>query len=138
MTTRFTKTITAALAAAMLGIVATPSAMAGGQIAFGFAPSDPDQAQALGLGLQVFSMMQGFSANGANTYQSGSGNSAGGSQNGSGNYGLIWQEGNGHNGTISQNGNNNSCGLFQFGGSTNGQCQQNGNNQSGITTVFGF
>jgi minor curlin subunit len=137
MTTRLAKTIATALTAALLGIAATP-AMAGGQIAIGFAPSDPDQAQALGMGLKMFSLMQGLSANGANAYQNGSGNAAGFNQNGSGNHGLIFQDGNGHNGTISQNGNNNSCGLFQFGQATNAQCMQNGDNQSGITTVIGF
>jgi hypothetical protein len=137
MTTRFTKTIAAALTAMILGIAATP-AMAGGQIAIGFSPTDPEQAQALGLGLQVFSLVQGMSATGANVYQNGNGNSAGGSQNGYGNNGVIWQEGNGHNGTIHQNGNNNNCGLFQFGEATDAQCIQNGDNQSGITTVFGF
>jgi hypothetical protein len=137
MTTRFTKTIAVALTATILGIAASP-AMAGGQIAIGFSPTDPEQAQALGLGLQVFSLVQGMSATGANVYQNGNGNSAGGSQNGYGNNGVIWQEGNGHNGTIHQNGNNNNCGLFQFGEATDAQCIQNGDNQSGITTVFGF
>lgn len=137
MTTSFTRTIATALVAATLGLAVTP-AMAGGQIAIGFTPTDPDQAQALGMGLQMFSLMQGLSATGANGYQNGSGNSAGFNQHGSGNHGLIWQEGNGHTGTIEQNGNNNSCGLFQFGEATNAQCLQNGDNQSGITTVIGF
>ncbi len=137
MTTRFTRTIATALTAAMLGLSAAP-AMAGGQIAIGFSPSDPDQAQALGTGLKIFSLFQGMSATRANAYQNGNGNGAGFNQNGSGNHGVIFQDGNGHNGTISQNGNNNSCGLFQFGQATNAQCVQNGNNQSGITTVFGF
>ncbi|MBJ3783915.1 curlin [Devosia sediminis] len=137
MTIRFTRTIAAAFTAALIATSAGP-AMAAGQIAIGFSPTDPDQAQALGLGLQVFSLVQGLSANGANVHQNGNGNSAGGSQNGSGNHGLIWQEGDGHNGTIHQNGNNNNCGLFQFGKTSNAQCVQNGNNQSGITTVFGF
>ncbi|ODT68198.1 MAG: hypothetical protein ABS75_21275 [Pelagibacterium sp. SCN 63-23] len=137
MTTRFTKTVAAAFTVAMLGLAASP-AMAAGQIAIGFSPTDPDQAQALGLGLQVFSMVQGLSSTGANAYQNGSGNSAGFNQNGAGNHGLIFQDGNGHNGTISQNGNNNSCGLFQFGQATDAQCMQNGSGQSGITTVFGF
>lgn len=136
MTTAFTRTVAAALTAALFGLAASP-AMAGGQFSIGFAPSDPEQAEMLGLGLQVFGLVQGFSS-GANVYQNGSGNSAGGSQHGSGNYGLVYQEGNGHTGTISQNGNNNSCGLFQFGNATNAQCVQNGSNQSGITTVFGF
>lgn len=137
MTNRLTRTIAATLTATILGLSAAP-AFAGGQIAIGFAPSDPEQAEALGMGLKMFSLMQGLSASGANGYQTGSGNSAGFNQNGSGNHGLIWQEGNGHNGNISQNGNNNSCGLFQFGEATNAQCLQNGDNQSGITTVFGF
>ncbi|SMQ66506.1 minor curlin subunit [Devosia lucknowensis] len=137
MTTRFTKTIAVALTASLIGLAASP-AMAAGQISFGFAPSDPDQAKALGVGLQMFSLVKGLSGTGADVYQNGNGNSAGGSQNGSNNHGLIWQEGNGHNGTVHQNGNNNSCGLFQFGEATDAQCLQNGDNQSGITTVFGF
>lgn len=137
MTTRFTRIVAAAVTATLLGLSAAP-AMAAGQISIGFSPTDPDQAQAFGLGLQVFSLAKGFSGTGANGYQNGNGNSAGFNQNGSGNNGLIWQEGNGHNGTISQNGNNNSCGLFQFGKATDAQCVQNGDNQSGITTVFGF
>lgn len=137
MTTRFTKTVAVAATAIMLGMSAAP-AMAGGQIAIGYSPTDPDQAQALTMGLKMFSLMQGMSGTGANAYQNGFGNAAGIAQNGSGNHGLIFQDGNGHNGTIDQNGNNNSCGLFQFGEATNAQCLQNGDNQSGITTVFGF
>jgi hypothetical protein len=135
MTTRFAKTIAAAVTVALLG--AAP-AFAGGQISFGYTPSNPDEAQALGMGMQMYSLFQGLSSSGANVSQHGYGNSAGGSQNGSNNFGLIVQDGNGHNGTISQNGNNNSCGLFQFGNATNAQCMQNGNGQTGITTVFGF
>jgi hypothetical protein len=135
MTKTFTKSLAAALVTLAIG--ASP-AFAGGQISIGFAPTDPQQAQALGLGLQMFSLVKGMSATGANAYQNGNGNSAGFNQNGSGNNGVIFQEGNGHTGTITQNGNNNSCGLFQFGNATNAQCIQNGNGQSGITTVFGF
>jgi len=135
MTTAFTKTIAAALTSLLVGI---SPAMAGGQIAIGFSPTDPDQAKALGLGLRMFSLVQGMSANGGNVYQNGSGNGAGIFQNGSNNSGLIFQDGNGHNGTISQNGNDNTCGLFQFGEATDAACIQNGNGQSGITTVIGF
>lgn len=135
MTTTFTKTVAAAVTALVIGI---SPAMAGGQISIGFSPSDPDQAQALGLGLRMFSLVQGMSATGANAYQNGHGNSAGFNQNGSNNSGLIFQDGNGHNGTISQNGNDNTCGLFQFGEATDAECMQNGDGQSGITTVIGF
>lgn len=135
MTATFTKTVAAAVTALLIGI---SPAMAGGQISIGFAPTDPDQAQALGLGLRMFSVVQGMSANGGNAFQNGNFNAAGFNQNGSNNSGLIVQDGNGHNGTISQNGNNNTCGLFQFGEATDAQCMQNGNGQSGITTVFGF
>ncbi len=137
MTTRFTRTIAIALTAGLLGLSTAP-AMAGGQIAFGFSPSDPEQAQALGTGLRIFSLIQGMSGNGANAWQNGNGNAAGFNQNGSGNHGLVVQDGDGHDGMIGQNGNNNACGLFQFGRATNAQCVQNGYNQSGITTVFGF
>lgn len=135
MTKSFTKTVATAATLVLMGIA---PAFAGGQIAIGFSPNDPDQAQALGMGLKMFSIVQGMSANGANAHQNGNGNAAGFNQNGANNHGVIFQDGNGHNGTISQNGNNNSCGLFQFGQATNAQCMQNGNGQSGITTVFGF
>ncbi|RDE09423.1 curlin [Pelagibacterium lacus] len=135
MSIRFSKTIATTITAALLGI-AQP-AMAGGQISIGFSPSDPQQAQALGMGLQMFSLMQGLSASGANAYQNGSGNAAGFFQGGAGNHGLIYQNGNGHTDTVTQTGNANSCGLFQFGQATNAQCTQTGN-QTGITTVFGF
>lgn len=137
MTKTFNKLIAATLTAALLGVTAAPT-MAAGQISIGFSPSDPDQAQALGMGLRMFSLVQGMSATGANAYQNGTGNAAGIAQNGSNNHGLIVQDGNGHHGTINQNGNNNSCGLFQFGEATDAQCLQNGDNQAGITTVIGF
>lgn len=139
MTTRITKTFAAAITAAVIGVASLSApAMAAGQVSLSFTPTDPDQQQALGMGLQMFSLFKGLSATGANASQNGSFNSAGFNQMGSGNHGLIVQEGNGHNGTISQNGNNNNCGLFQFGQNTNGQCVQNGNGQSSLTTVFGF
>ena len=139
MTTKFTKTFAAALAALVIGAASlTAPAMAAGQLSINFTPTDPDQQQALGAGLQIFSLMQGLSSTGANASQNGNNNGAGFNQNGSGNHGLIVQEGNGHQGTIQQNGNNNNCGLFQFGENTNGECVQNGNGQSSLTTVFGF
>ena len=139
MTTKFTRTFVAAFAAAVIGFagLAAP-AMAAGQVSISYTPTDPDQQQALGMGLQMFSLMKGLSSTGANASQNGNFNAAGFNQNGSGNHGLIVQEGNGHQGTIEQNGNNNNCGLFQFGENTNGQCVQNGNGQSSVTTVFGF
>ena len=139
MTTKFTRTFVAAVAAAVIGTagLAAP-AMAAGQVSISFTPADPDQQQALGTGLQIFSLVKGLSSTGANASQNGNFNAAGFNQNGSGNHGLIVQEGNGHEGTIEQNGNNNNCGLFQFGENTNGQCVQNGDGQSSVTTVFGF
>ncbi|MHA6690179.1 curlin [Devosia sp. A449] len=139
MTTKFTKTAAAVFAAIVIGAASlTAPAMAAGQVSISFTPSDPDQQQALGMGLQMFSLFKGLSASGANVSQNGSFNAAGFNQSGSGNHGLIVQEGNGHQGTIQQNGNNNNCGLFQFGQNTNAQCNQNGNGQSSLTTVFGF
>jgi hypothetical protein len=139
MTTRFTKTFAAALAAVVIGAASlTAPAMAAGQLSINFTPNDLDQQQALGAGLQIFSLMQGLSSTGANASQHGNNNGAGFNQNGLGNHGLIVQEGDGHQGTIQQNGLNNNCGLFQFGENTNGQCIQNGNGQSSLTTVFGF
>ena len=128
-----------AFAAVVIGAMSlTAPAMAAGQFSINFAPSDPDQQQMLGAGLQIYSLVKGLSSSGANVSQSGNNNGAGFNQNGWGNHGLIVQEGNGHHGEIQQNGNGNSCGLFQFGQNTNGQCMQNGNGQSSLTTVFGF
>lgn len=139
MTTKFTKTFAAAIAATVIGVasIATP-ALAAGQVSISFTPTNPDQQQALGMGLQMFSLIQGMNATGANASQNGNFNSAGFNQNGSGNHGLIMQDGDSHQGTIEQNGDNNNCGLFQFGEATNAQCVQNGNGQSSVTTVFGF
>ena len=139
MTTKFTKTFAAACAAAVIGVasLATP-AMAAGQFSISFTPADPDQQQVLGAGLQIFSLMRGLSATGANASQNGNGNAAGFNQSGAGNHGLIVQEGDGHEGTIEQNGNYNNCGLFQFGQNTNGQCVQYGDGQSSLTSVFVF
>ena len=131
------KTLTTLAAA----IIATASlslpAMAGGQIAINYAPTDPEQSQMLSTGLTIFGLVNGLK-NGANAIQNGNGNSAGIGQMGSGNNGLIVQEGNGHNGTIQQTGSNNACGLFQFGEATDAECVQNGNGQAGATVVFGF
>ena len=139
MTTLSIKTIaTALLVASLSAVTFAAPAHAGGQVAINFTPTDPDQQQALGMGLQMFSMFKGMSTTGANVSQNGFGNAAGIGQFGSGNHGVIMQEGNGHNGTIQQNGNNNNCGLFQFGENTNGQCVNNGDNGSSVTTVFGF
>ena len=135
----FAKPLAAAATALIISAAGFASpAMAAGQISLSFSPTDPDQQQALGMGLRLFSVVQGLSATGANGIQNGNFNAAGFSQNGNNNHGLIIQDGNGHQGNISQNGNNNSCGLFQFGQNTNAQCAQYGNGQSGIPTVFGF
>ena len=139
MTTKIFKSALASLLAVTMGAIAlTAPAYAGGQVSLSYTPTDPDEAQALGTGLQLLSLFQGMSASGGNISQNGFGNAAGIGQNGSGNHGLIMQEGNGHEGTIQQNGNNNNCGLFQFGENTDAQCAQNGNGQSSVTTVFGF
>lgn len=136
----FRKTVTT-IAAGVLAIAIgsatlTAPAMAGGQLSFGYAPTDPDEAKALQMGLGLYSLFNGLK-NGSIT-QNGHNNSGGIAQNGSGNNGVLYQDGNGHNGTIAQNGNNNSCGLFQFGENTNGQCAQNGNNGSAAVFQFGW
>lgn len=139
MTSRILKTTLAGLfIAAMVPLPFAAPAQAAGQVSLSYAPTDPAKAQALGMGLKMFSVVKGMSAGGGNVSQNGFGNMAGILQNGSGNHGLIVQEGNGHQGTVVQNGNNNNCGLFQFGQNTNAQCVQNGNGQSGATMVFGF
>ena len=139
MTAKFVKPFAVALTAAIIGVSSLASpAMAGGQFSINYAPNNSEQAQVLGMGLQLYSMFHGMKANGANVSQRGNDNSAGGNQSGSNNQGVIVQRGNGHQGTIEQQGNNNSCGLFQFGRNTKAQCGQYGNGQSSLTTVFGF
>ena len=47
MTTKFTKTFVAALAAAVIGVASLSApAMAAGQISVSYTPTDPDEAQA--------------------------------------------------------------------------------------------
>lgn len=138
MTKTFKTAIVAVLALTMGAFSLAAPAMANGQVSVSYTPTDPEEAQALGVGLQLFSVFNGMNANGANVSQHGNGNSAGGQQNGSGNGAVIYQEGNGHTGTVQQNGNNNNCGLFQFGENTNAECAQNGDNGSSVTGVFGF
>src|SRR3546814_6887483 len=90
MTPTFTRPFVAAVAAAVIGTAALAApAMAAGQVSISFTPTDPDQQQALGAGLQIFSLMQGLSATGANASQNGNFNAAGFNQNGSGHPGLI-------------------------------------------------
>ncbi|MDB5536429.1 MAG: curlin [Devosia sp.] len=138
MTKTFKTAIVAVLALTMGAFGLAAPAMANGQVSVSYTPTDPDEAQALGTGLQLFSIFNGMNAHGANVSQNGNGNSAGVDQNGSGNGGVVYQEGNGHTGTIHQNGNNNNCGLFQFGENTDAECVQNGDNGSSVTGVFGF
>ncbi|WDR06992.1 curlin [Devosia rhodophyticola] len=138
MIKKFATAAVLALTIGTAGLATIAPATAGGQVSISFAPSDPEQAEALGMGLQMFSIVKGLSGQGADVSQNGNFNAAGIAQNGSGNHGLVVQEGDGHTGTINQDGNNNSCGLFQFGENTNAQCAQTGNNQSSVTTVFGF
>ncbi|MBO6719963.1 MAG: curlin [Rhizobiaceae bacterium] len=131
------KTLTAALAAAMIGTASlTVPATAGGQISINLAPANAEQEQAMRVGLGMYALFHGIQ-NGGIT-QNGSGNAAGLMQNGSGNLGVVHQEGSGHNGTLQQNGNGNACGLFQFGQNTNGHVQQNGNGGTCATLQFGW
>lgn len=130
--------VVAALALTMGAFALAAPANAAGQVSLSYTPTDAEESQALGMGLQMFSVINGMSASGGNISQNGFGNAAGIAQNGAGNHGVLLQDGNGHNGTIEQNGNNNNCGLFQFGENTDAECVQNGDGQSSLTTVFGF
>ncbi len=127
------KTLTAAIAAAMISVSAPAMA---GQISFNLTPADADQEKAMRMGLGMYALINGIT-NGGIT-QHGSGNAAGLAQNGSGNLGVVHQEGDGHNGTLEQNGNGNACGLFQFGKNTDGHVQQNGNGGTCASFQFGW
>ena len=130
--------VVAALALTMGAFALAVPANAAGQVSLSYTPTDAEESKALGMGLQMFSLVNGMSASGGNISQNGFGNAAGIAQNGAGNHGVLLQDGNGHTGTIEQNGNNNNCGLFQFGENTDAECVQNGDGQSSLTTVFGF
>jgi hypothetical protein len=137
MTRTFAKTASAALLAIGLGLGAmTGPALAGGQISFGVTAADPEQAQAMRLGMLFYGIAGNLSRNGG-IVQHGNGNAAGVVQGGNGNFGVVHQVGNGHNGTIEQAGSNNTCGLFQFGENTDGRCVQNGG-ETGTTFQFGW
>lgn len=137
MARNITKTALAGLIAATIGFAgfAAP-AQAGGQISFGFNAMQPDHAQAINMGLGLYSLFRGIEGNGAITQQ-GLNNMAGVLQNGGGNFGVVHQEGNNHSGNLQQNGNGNSYGLFQFGNGTHANVNQSGG-QSGLGLVFGW
>ena len=128
------KTLIATLAAATLSsaLLVGPAA-AGGSISFTYTPTNAQDAQALKMGLTIYSMYQYSQANGGGITQKGLMNAAGLGQNGSGNLGVIYQNGIGNTGTLQQNGNNNAYGIFQFGHGGNTAVTQNGNGQTGIT-----
>ena len=138
MTLDLIKTLAAAATALLIGTAGLSTPATAGQFSFSFAPQDAEQQQILGLGLQVYGLVNGISGSGANVRQNGNDNSAGFNQRGRNNTGLIVQDGNGHQGAIDQRGNHNNCALFQFGNASQGECAQFGDDQSGITTVFGF
>ena len=132
------KTLIAGLTAATIatmGLVAPASA--GGSLSIDLQPQNARQANAMRIGLGIYSIINN-AQNGGSIRQRGNNNRAGLGQNGGGNQGIIYQEGNGHNGTINQNGNGNSYGLFQFGKNTNANVRQYGNGGTGATFVFGW
>ena len=61
MTTKFTKTFVAAFAAAVIGVSALAApAMAAGQVSVSYTPTDPDEAQALGLEVRAPGVIDGL------------------------------------------------------------------------------
>ena len=130
------KTLTAALAAAMIGTASLTVPATAGQISINLTPADAEQEKAMRMGLGMYALFNGIK-NGGIT-QHGTGNAAGLMQNGSGNLGVVHQEGEGHVGTLEQNGNGNACGLFQFGKNTEGHVQQNGNGGTCASFQFGW
>lgn len=130
------KTLTAALAAAMIGTASLAAPAMAGQVSINLTPADAEQEKAMRFGLGMYALVNGIKNGGIK--QNGSGNAAGLAQNGSGNLGVVHQEGDGHNGTLEQNGNNNACGLFQFGKNTDGHVQQNGDGGTCATVQFGW
>jgi len=138
MATKTLKTLTAGIAAVMIGSAALMSpAAAGGSISLTYVPHDAKHQQALEAGLAIYGVVNAVK-NGASIKQIGKNNMAGLGQNGSGNLGIIHQEGKGNAGTLQQNGDGNAYGIFQFGKNNNSDVVQNGNGQVGTTIQFGW
>jgi len=130
----FAKTLTAATLA--LSTLAASAAFAGGSISFEVNPSNADEANAIRLGLALYSIAQAIEGD-AHVHQAGHGNGAGIAQSGGGNFGVVHQEGNGHTGTLAQNGCD-SYGIFQFGEGTNANVAQGNGCQTGLLFQFGW
>lgn len=121
---------------ALAALTATP-ASAGGSVGFEYTPSNPDEANAVRLGLAIYAISRAIKGN-ASVIQNGTGNAAGIGQFGSGNFGVIEQNGDGHEATLAQGGNNNAYGIFQFGSGTSGHVTQGGNGGTGLLFQAGW
>jgi minor curlin subunit len=121
---------------ALAALTATP-ASAGGSLSFEFTPSNPDEANAVRLGLALYAIGRAIEGD-ASVIQNGTGNAAGIGQFGNGNFGVIEQNGDGHAATLAQDGDNNAYGIFQFGTGTSGHVAQSGNGGTGLLFQAGW
>ena len=129
------RTLTALTLAAATAMSAP--AFAGGVISFEVEAQNANDAQAIGLFLGAYQVINDVKANGHIT-QNGVNNLAALAQGGHGNVGVIHQEGDNHDASLQQNGNHNAYGIFQVGDGANGHVNQTGNGEAGLLFQIGF
>ena len=132
-----TRTLRAALVAAILtGALAAPAA-AGGTVSWNFVPQNQKDEQVVRKGLVLYQYLNQTKGN-AVVNQKGRNNNAGLVQNGKGNLGVIHQDGKGHNATLDQKGKNNAYGIFQYGARTDAAVTQRGKGNAGMLFQWGY
>lgn len=132
-----TRTLRAALVAAVLtGALAAPAA-AGGTVSWNFVPQNKKDEQVVLKGLVLYQYLNQSKGNAVVT-QKGRNNNAGLVQNGKGNLGVIHQDGKGHNATLDQKGRNNAYGIFQYGARTDAAVTQRGKGNTGMLFQWGY
>ncbi|MDJ0627365.1 MAG: hypothetical protein QNJ44_03815 [Rhodobacter sp.] len=129
------RTLTALTLAAATALSAP--AHAGGVISFEVEARNANDAQAIGILLGTYQVMNDIKANGHIT-QNGMNNIAAMAQRGTGNVGVIHQEGDNHDASLQQTGNHNAYGIFQVGNGASGHVDQAGNGQAGLLFQIGF
>jgi hypothetical protein len=132
-----TRTLRAALLAAVLtGAFAAP-ATAGGTVSWNFVPQNQKDEQFVRKSLVLYQYLNQAKGN-VIVRQKGKNNNAGLRQNGKGNLGVIHQDGKGHNATLDQKGKSNAYGIFQYGARTDAAVTQRGNGNAGMLFQWGW
>ncbi len=121
---------------AVLALVLLPCAAPAEQVTHGWAPRTAEEAQALRLGLALWSLRSGLQ-NGGTVRQWGRDNLAALSQGGTGNWGAVVQRGDGHSAVLSQSGDGNAHMILQAGRGAQAEVAQEGG-ELGVTVQIGW